>query len=117
MVVEDDASLLGALTFSLQVGGYAVAGHRTALGALQDERPCDCLVADLKLPDVDGLTLIDRMRARGVQAPAILITTRPDERCRSRAAQAHVLIVEKPLLDGELRQHIANVLERPGRQG
>ena len=110
VVVEDDLPLLGALKFSLQLVGYTVAGYRTALAALKDERPCDCLVVDLKLPDIDGLTMIDRMRAQGVQTPAILITTGPDEKCRSRAAQAQIPIVEKPLLGGELRQRIASAL-------
>lgn len=117
VIVEDDASLLGALTFALRADRYEVRGYRTADPALADGRSCDCLVVDLKLPDMDGLTLIQRLRERGVDTPALLITTNPDERCRQRAAAARVPIVEKPLLDGKLAGHIATAIRRSGAVG
>ena len=112
IVVEDDAALLGALTFALRTDRYEVRAYRTARSALAGGEPCDCLVVDLKLPDIDGLTLIERLRERGVTAPALLITTSPDGRCRRRAAAARVKIVEKPLLGPELREHIATAIGR-----
>jgi FixJ family two-component response regulator len=111
-VVEDDASLLGALTFALRADRYDVAPYGTAARALADVRQCSCIVADLRLPDIDGLTLIAQLRARGVQAPAILITSNPDARCRRRAAAAQVTIVEKPLLGSELNTLIASAIGR-----
>jgi two-component system, LuxR family, response regulator FixJ len=112
VIVEDDASLLGALTFALRADRYEVKGYRNARLALAEGRPCDCLVIDQKLPDLDGLTLIDRLRDLGVAAPALLITTSPDERCRTRAAAAQVTIVEKPLLGGKLAAHIETAIAR-----
>jgi DNA-binding response OmpR family regulator len=109
-IVEDDVSLLGALAFALEIEGYEVKSHTTAADLL--DRPCsaNCLVVDLKLPDMDGLTLIAKLRAGGVAAPAILITTNPDDRCRHAAARAGVEIVEKPLIGGELRRRIEAAL-------
>ncbi len=117
VIVEDDASLLGALTFALRADRYDVKGYRNARLALAEGRPCDCLVIDQKLPDLDGLTLIDRLRDLGVTAPALLITTNPDEWCRRRAAAAQVKIVEKPLLDGKLGEHIAAAIAHPTNAG
>lgn len=117
LIVEDDASLLNALVFALRADGYEVSGYRTADRALADRRPRDCLVVDLKLPDMDGLSLIDGLRELGVTAPAILITTSPDERCRRRASDAHVSIVEKPLLDAQLNRHIAAAIGRSSEGG
>jgi two-component system response regulator FixJ len=108
VLVEDDPSLLSALTFALEADGFVVHGHgrgQTAVDASQTDR-ADCLVVDLKLPDMDGLALVAMLRHQGVVAPAIVITTAPDERRRREAAKAGVQIVEKPLLDGELRRHI-----------
>ncbi len=105
-IVEDDRSLLGALKFALEADGYRVSAYNEARRLLDAPPPADCLVVDLKLPDLDGLALIARLRDVGVTSPAILITTRPDERCRKTAAAAGVAIVEKPLLDGTLRQAI-----------
>jgi len=110
VIVEDDASLLGALVFALRADRYEVSGYRTASRALADRRACDCLVVDLKLPDMDGLTLIGRLRELGVDAPAILITTSPDESARRRADKAEVTIVEKPLVDGRLARQIATAI-------
>ena len=113
VVVEDDASLLEALAFALRAAGYEVSAYRTATRALDDHRLCDCLIVDLKLPDVDGLTLVDRLRELGVAPPAILITTSPDAQCRRRAAKANVAIIEKPLLDRRLSIQVAAAVGRP----
>ena len=113
-VVEDDPSLLGALTFALRTERYDVAAYGTAARALADLRPCSCIVTDLRLPDIDGLTLIAQLRSRGVDAPAILITSNPDAQCRRRAAEAKVTIVEKPLLGSELNRLIASAIGRAG---
>jgi FixJ family two-component response regulator len=113
VIVEDDASLLGALAFAMRADRYEVSAYRTANRALAAHQACDCLVVDLRLPDMDGLTLIDELRARGIHAPAILITTSPDERSRRRASRADVAIVEKPLLDGRLGRQIATAIGRP----
>jgi DNA-binding response OmpR family regulator len=106
VLVEDDISLLNALGFALEAEGYSVAPFTTAADAIETAEAADCLVIDRKLPDMDGLALIAQLRGRGIQAPAILITTNPDDHCRRAAADAGVAIVEKPLLDGELRLRI-----------
>lgn len=114
LLVEDDISLLNALGFALEAEGYATALHATAAGALAESQPCGCLVVDLKLPDMDGLALIERLRERGFGAPAILITTDPDARIRLAAARTGVDIVEKPLIGGELRARIAAAIGARG---
>jgi DNA-binding response OmpR family regulator len=103
LVVEDDVSLLGALTFALEADGFAVYGYERGAPLLSVPVRADCMVVDMRLPDIDGLTLISRLREKGVWAPAILTTTSPDERTRRTAEAMGVLIVEKPLITGELR--------------
>ena len=115
VIVEDDVSLLAALTFSLEADGYAVTPYSRAAPLLDHIPPADCLVIDLKLPDLDGLRLIARLRERGLTAPAILITTNPDDRRRRTAAEAGVEIVEKPLMDGDLRRRIEDALRPVAR--
>ena len=112
MVVEDDQSLLGALVFALEAEGFRVAAHTTAEAVLDGPVAADCLVVDLKLPAMDGLSLIARLRERNVNAPAILITTNPDDRVKAAAQARGVLIVEKPLIGGELRRRIDEAVAR-----
>ena len=87
VLVEDDASLLRALTFALEAEGLTVRSYRAAGEAL------------LAAP-----------------APADLTTTNPDERTRRAAALAGVSIVEKPLLTGELRSRIGELIDGDRRR-
>jgi DNA-binding response OmpR family regulator len=113
-IVEDDVSLLNALAFALEADGYAVSPYTAAAPLLAQPPSADCMVVDRRLPDMDGLALIQALRALGPQPTAILITSNPDDRLRRAAATAGVAIVEKPLIGGELRQRIADaVRERP----
>jgi FixJ family two-component response regulator len=106
-IVEDDISLLNALSFSLEEEGFAVSPFDRGQELLDRPHATDCLVVDLRLRDADGLTLIRDLRLLGLSAPAILITSNPDDRCRRRAADAGVEIVEKPLIGADLGQRIA----------
>jgi FixJ family two-component response regulator len=109
-IVEDDVSLLNALAFALEADGYAVSPFIAASPLLARPPSADCMVVDLRLPDMDGLALIAALRALGPQPRAVLMTTNPDGRLRQAAARADVEIVEKPLLGGELRQRIADAV-------
>jgi two-component system C4-dicarboxylate transport response regulator DctD len=106
VLVEDDRSLLNALVFALEADGFDVHAYTSAKPVLASPFDADCMVIDLKLPDLDGLTLVARLRELGSVSPAILITTNPDGRSRRAAAIAGVQIVEKPLMTGELRARI-----------
>ena len=76
LVVEDDRELNDTLAEVLTDEGYVVDqardGHRGLHLALT--RPYDVLVVDRRLPAVDGLDLIARLRARTVSARALVLT-------------------------------------------
>lgn len=116
VLVEDDPSLLRALTFALEAEGLAVHSYRAGKALLSAPVHADCLVVDFRLPDLDGLTLIAALRQKGVSSPAILTTTNPDERTRRAAANSGVVIVEKPLLTGELRRRIDELIDAEPRR-
>jgi two-component system, LuxR family, response regulator FixJ len=112
-IVEDDAPLLCALAFDLEAEGFEVAAFRTPAEALS--RPCDadCLVAEFKLPGMEGLTLIARLRESGAGRAAVLIANKPDDRCRRQAAAAGVAVAEKPLIGDDLNRSIRQALGLP----
>ncbi|HSI39737.1 MAG TPA: response regulator [Xanthobacteraceae bacterium] len=112
LIVDDDASVRGALKFALEIEGFAVRVYADG-GALlaEAELPrCGCLVADFTLPHIDGLDLIERMRLRQPGLPAILITTNPKPAVHSRAHRQNVPIIEKPLLDDTLVEAVRKAL-------
>jgi FixJ family two-component response regulator len=115
IVVDDDPDVLGSLKFSLDVEGFAVQAHDSAEALLDGDLPSKnaCLVLDQKLPGMDGLELLRRLRFRGDALPAILITT-PNAETKRRAALAGVPIVEKPLLCETLVDQVRALITRSG---
>lgn len=112
VIVDDDAAVVSSLRFALETEGVAVRGYGTAAALLADIDPSStgCLVLDYLLPDIDGLELLRTLRAMGVSAPAILITTNPGPTLRRRAETERVAIVEKPLLGNTLVDAIRSSL-------
>jgi two-component system, LuxR family, response regulator FixJ len=112
IVVDDDVAVRNSLTFSLAIEGFTVRGYATGDELLNagDLASCNCLVIDQKLPDLDGLDLIAKVRDRHIAAPAILITSHPSLLLRRRAEVANVPIVEKPLLGNALLDSIHAVM-------
>lgn len=114
ILVDDDPAVTHAMQFSFDLEGLDVRSYRDgesllAYGALPES---GCLVLDQNLPGMDGLSLLERLRANGVRLPAILITTNPRTALRDRAAAAGVPIIEKPLLTDALLTTVRTALSR-----
>ncbi|MFZ5780581.1 MAG: response regulator transcription factor [Pseudomonadota bacterium] len=113
LVVDDDAAVRAALKFSLEVEGFNVRLYDGGQAVLSDGKlPVrGCLVIDYRMPDIDGLELIDKLRGRGVTLPAILISGRVTKQLREVAARSGVAcVLEKPLSDSALVENIRGVL-------
>lgn len=78
LVVDDDKTIREFLHRALQEAGFGVDSFARAALAEQAaiERAYDAMVVDLTLPDIDGLDLIQRLRARGVGAPVLILSAR-----------------------------------------
>src|SRR5690349_3294374 len=98
-VVDDDEAVRDSLRLLLEADGRLVrdfAGGPELLAGLPDA-PAGCLVLDYQMPVIDGLDLLDRLRARKVSLPVIFITGLCDARLRRRARGSGVqAILEKP---------------------
>ena len=80
LLVEDDAVARTAVAQNLTAHGYAVVEAEDATAALRSwdaSRP-DVIVLDLGLPDLDGLTVIRRVRREAV-TPILVISARGRE--------------------------------------
>lgn len=78
LVVEDDPDLAGQLAEALREAGYAVDLTRDGEEAefLGDTEPYDAVVLDLGLPNVDGMTILERWRENGHAMPVLILTAR-----------------------------------------
>ncbi len=113
LVIDDDSAVLASLKFALEVEGFAVEVFRSAEELLvRSPPPSSCLVVDYWLPGIDGVELVSKLRARGVETPAFLMTTDPPPYIRHRAAEAGLAIVEKPLFGNTLAEAIRSAVNK-----
>lgn len=113
LIVDDDAAVRSSLKFALELEGLRVRLYDgpEALLAERDLPACGCLVVDYRMPAMDGLELIDTLRARGVAMPTILITGHANTQLRIRAARSGIRqVLEKPLSDGALVESIRSAI-------
>ena len=104
LLVDDDPAVRAALAFSLEIEGFLIETFECGEDLLDkaDFPKNGCFVLDYCLPGIDGLSLLKILRSRGVELPAVLITSAPNRQVRARAAEAGAVIIEKPLLGDAL---------------
>ncbi|MCR5875081.1 response regulator transcription factor [Phenylobacterium sp. J426] len=104
LIVDDEPQIVRALTPALQAAGYAVessASGAEALSALAAD-PCEAIILDLGLPDMDGKEVIGRVREWS-DAPIIVLSARDLETEKIAALDAGADdYVNKPVGVGEL---------------
>ena len=79
-VVDDDESIRWVLEKSLSREGMAVQtfeGSTELLDALADTQP-DVLLSDIRMPGIDGLALLERVREQWPELPVIIMTAHSD---------------------------------------
>jgi len=116
LVVDDDAAVRAALKFALEVEGFRVRLYDgpEALLADADLPKRACLVIDYRMPGIDGIELVRRLRERQVALPALLISGRVNKELRCLAQRSGVVgVLEKPLLDATLVDSIRSALGQP----
>jgi len=119
LLVEDDASIRGALIRALTERGHAVTSTASAMDALQQihQMPPDLVLLDLGLPDLGGYEALRMMRAIS-RVPVVVITARDDEAeiIRVLDAGADDYMV-KPFGGGQVEARIRAVLRRAEGDG
>lgn len=98
-VVEDDQPMRDSLVVLLEEAGYKVRAYATAedLMALGAATEPGCVVSDVRMPGMDGLMLLRRLRAGGSAQPLILITGHGDISMAVTAMKAGAFdFLEKP---------------------
>jgi two-component system, OmpR family, phosphate regulon response regulator OmpR len=79
LLIEDDARLAAMVSEYLSAAGYRVTLAVSGTSGLERlaREPFDALVLDLSLPDIDGLEVCRRLRAR-MDVPVLMLTARGD---------------------------------------
>ncbi len=123
-VIDDQDSVRHALAEMLGVFGFAVETHESAasfLRSLDPARP-GCVVADVRMPGMDGIELVRELARRGCELPVILISDHADVPMAVAGIKAGAEdFIEKPVDDRDLvaaiNRGLARVFEQQvGRQ-
>ncbi len=83
-----------------------------ALAAVAEGRPFDVVLTDHEMPEMDGITLTQRLRAAGVTVPVILLSSNPAAAMEIAGADALASVLQKPILRADLYRRLRN-LTRP----
>jgi two-component system response regulator FixJ len=101
-VVDDDLAVRQSLSFLLASDGLPVRLHESALAFLDamKETATGCIVTDVRMPGIDGIELLRRLKARGFSLPVIVMTGHADVPMAVEAMkEGAVDFIEKPFDD------------------
>jgi DNA-binding NtrC family response regulator len=113
LVVDDEKNILVTLKRALELEGYVVdvaGGGKAALEKLRGV-PFDLALLDVKMPDLDGLELLSRLRADGLDVPVVMMSGHGSaETALEATRRGAVDFLEKPIGTEKLLVTVANAL-------
>ena len=115
LIAEDDPRLLKSLVHIFELNHYAADGVDNGIDAFDYavSGEYDGLVLDIMMPGMDGVTLLKRLRAKGITTPVLFLTARTeiDQRIEGLDAGADDYL-PKPFSTGELLARVRAMLRR-----
>lgn len=118
-IVDDEEPVRNALAFLLSTSGFAVRTHTSATSFLEAAPSIQngCLITDLRMPDIDGVELLRRLRSADAMLPAIVITGHGDVQMAVEAMKNGALdFIEKPFSDDVLIESINRAVDAAATQ-
>ena len=118
LLVEDDPTIAEFVARGLREAGFAVdhAGDGDAGFDLAAGEPYDVAIVDVMLPKLDGLSLIEALRKRGVATPVLILSARRsvDDRVRGLQTGGDDYLT-KPFAFSELLARVQALVRRASR--
>lgn len=121
-VVDDDEAVRGSLQALLEAEGFAARTFESAGAFLASDASGlpGCLIADIRMPDMDGLELQEELVRRKAPLPVIVVTGHGDVPLAVRAMKAGAIdFLEKPydeaVLLGSIRRALSEVQQASER--
>jgi two-component system response regulator FixJ len=114
-IVDDDEAVRDSLSVLLESKAYAVRSFGSAPEFLTaaPSLPVGCLIADIRMPEMDGLELQQRLIDRSLHFPLIVITGHGDVPLAVRAMKAGAVdFIEKPFASEAILDSLDTALSR-----
>lgn len=126
-LVDDDDAVRDSIAFLLESAGFDVCTYESPLAVLQclaDGRAMSCLITDVRMPDMDGLELVQRVHEIDAALPIVVITGHGDVPLAVQAMKSGAAdFIEKPFDDEALLGAVRTALAQthtgsaPGERG
>ncbi len=115
LIVDDEPNVRLNYRVALETEGLEVweaPDGRAALQKLADQK-FDLAILDMRMPEMDGLEMLESMRERNIQTPVVIITAYGDVPHAVRAIKLGAIdFLEKPLTPEALRSTVGEILAR-----
>lgn len=118
-IVDDDAAVRDSLALLLSLHGHATAQFGSAEDFLSAARAdwAGCAIIDIRMPGMDGIALLDAMKARDIAIPTLVVTAHGDVASARAAFKGDAVdFLEKPFDEATLLAAVATCLERERRR-
>jgi CheY-like chemotaxis protein len=115
-VVDDDEAVRDSLQSMLEASGYRAHAWSSGIDLLQALAGLEpgCIIADVRMPEMDGLTLLGELRARNVKLPVIVMTGHGDVPIAVQAMKAGAAdFIEKPFARELILESVRLALKHP----
>ena len=112
-VVDDDESVREAISSLLRSAGYMCSVFPSAKAFLESDtlEATDCMVLDVRMPEVTGPQLQAKLRAMNSAVPVIFVTAHADDEVRARALRdGAIAFLNKPFSEDALLDAIRSAL-------
>jgi two-component system response regulator FixJ len=119
-IVDDDEAVRQSLAFLLSTAGIPVRVYDSATSFLQalPSLQAGCLITDVRMPDLTGIELLRRLKAKSIPLPVIVITGHGDIPLAVEAMKAGAIdFIEKPFAEEAILRAVRSAAERLERQG
>ena len=116
-LVDDDEAVRQSLAFMLGSVGLPIRLYESAKVFLESLDPslCGCLVTDVRMPEMTGIELLNRIKDRMPLLPAIVITGHGDTPLAVEAMKAGAVdFIEKPFEEEVLLKAVKAALDKAG---
>ncbi|MDO9338310.1 MAG: response regulator FixJ [Caulobacter sp.] len=113
-VVDDDEAARKSLTFLLRTEGVRSRAFESGPAFLEQLEPGQrgCVVTDVRMPEMDGITLVRKLKERDCRMPVIVITGHADVPLAVQAMKAGVAdFIEKPFESDTILNAVRRCLE------
>jgi two-component system, LuxR family, response regulator FixJ len=119
-VIDDDEAARESLAFLLRSARIEVRTYESAAMFLSIHPPLEtgCIITDVRMPEITGIDLLQRLRERGIGVPVIVITGHGDVPLAVEAMKLGAAdFFEKPFDDDALLAAVHSALSRRNEQG